>query len=169
VLFAIDEMHSKNLSVAGGNIGVNDGPLSIAHHPLVAPSSEICASSVRIPSDSRCGRLFTNDVQRSGPGCGPATPMAPPIFADVAAACGFPSPFPPCDIRVPMTIRRGEMAMLQPGTYGDLRVLGGAGKPAMVVLEPGDYQFCSLRTGACGVPLVSVQLRPLIAPGTRSA
>ncbi|HYR96472.1 MAG TPA: hypothetical protein VEM57_07020 [Candidatus Binatus sp.] len=146
-LFALDELRSKGITATGGNIGVNDGSISMPLGALDAPTSEITADSVRIPTTSACTRLFANDMQRTGPSCQPGAPFSSPIMSDVATACGFPSPFPDCDDRAPVNIRLGQIEMLHPGAYGDVRVMGGAGKSAMLVLPSGTYDFCSLTTG----------------------
>ena len=146
-LFALSQIRSKGLMVASGNVGVNNARgILFASRALEAPTSDVAASIVRIFPTSECDDLFAEIVSRSGPGCGNATTFTPPIIADVPAACGFPAPFPACGGNT-VTVRTGENRTLPPGTYGAVAVKGGGGNSGTLVLQGGDYVFCSLELG----------------------
>ncbi|HZP40874.1 MAG TPA: hypothetical protein VFD84_05115 [Candidatus Binatia bacterium] len=142
VLFALDEIRGKGINLSGGNIGVNDGSLTIADF-LNAASSQVVAKSVSIPASAQCLQLFANSVARTSPACGPATAFSSPLIADVSAACGFPDPFPACDPGAPVTVGNGQVVVLAPGVYGALTVMGG-GTPSTLLLSGGSYGFCSV-------------------------
>jgi len=146
VLFALESLHTKGLTVEGGAIGVNDGDLQGLMGPIVAPASEIAAETVTIDVASKCRQLFGNRFVRTGPGCAPPTTFTSPLIAAPAAACGYPTPFPPCDANRPVSVGAGTTRVLPPGTYGSLYVSGGS-SPGSVVLSSGTYVFCSVRTG----------------------
>lgn len=105
---------------------------------------------MHIGSRSRCATPFANGTGKTAAGCSPAVPFASPVVADVASACGFPDPFPACNPSKPITLGRDETQTLAPGSYGDVMLLGGAGKPAPLHLSGGSYSSCSLsaRRGA---------------------
>ena len=146
VLFALESLHTKGLTVEGGAIGVNDGDLQGLTGPIVAPASEIAAETVTIDPASRCRQLFGDQVVRTGPGCAPPTAFTSPLIAAPAAACGYPAAFPACDANRPVSVGTGSTRQLSPGTYGTLDVAGGSA-PGSVVLSSGTYVFCSVRTG----------------------
>ncbi len=146
VLFALESLHTKGLTVEGGAIGVNDGDLQGLTGPIVAPASEIAAATVIIDPASRCRQLFSDQVGRTGPGCAPATAFASPLIASPGAACGYPATFPACDASRPVSIGAGATRVLGPGSYGALDITGGS-SPGALALAPGTYVFCSVRTG----------------------
>jgi hypothetical protein len=146
VLFALKELRTKGLTLSSGDVGVNqpEGLLSASSHGVIdAPQSQLVAEIVRMSARSRCALQFANVYREA---CGPASAMEPlPIIADPVHACGFPSAFPACstDPRKDQMVADGQRILLPPGTYGNVRVLGG-GK---LVLSGGSYVFCSLRAG----------------------
>ena len=152
VLFAADGLRARALQVVTGNVGVNaSGSTLRAGMLLDAPGSEVSADTARIPQTAACQRLIARDPGLAAPAC-PAEQGFAPVFADaagMAAACGFPQPFPSCsadpatDIRLPF----GETRVLEPGTYRNVKIRGGGPGQSVLVLKPGSYTFCSLRTG----------------------
>src|SRR3989442_15053523 len=64
LLFALQGVRTKGLSVGNGNIGVNDpnGAISSAHGVIDAPQSDVLAGMARASLCSRCCRLFANTV-----------------------------------------------------------------------------------------------------------
>jgi len=73
LLFALQGMRTKGLSVSSGNIGVNDpnGAISSAHGVIDAPQSDVVAGMVRASVRSRCRRLYANTVPDAMPGSQP--------------------------------------------------------------------------------------------------
>src|SRR5947207_4310226 len=67
LLFALQGMRTKGLSVSSGNIGVNDpnGAISSAHGVIDAPQSDVVAGMVRASVRSRCRRLYANTDRKS--------------------------------------------------------------------------------------------------------
>jgi len=99
LLFALQGMRTKGLSVSSGNIGVNDpnGAISSAHGVIDAPQSDVVAGMVRASVRSRCRRLYANTVPDAMPGCQPPgdfRALALPLMNDVLSECHYPSPFP---------------------------------------------------------------------------
>ncbi len=78
-----------------------------------------------------------------------------PDYGAMKAACGFPSPFPACDIAKPVKAARGADCLpydtvpgnrqcdLPPGTYGSLIMEDGA----RLNLDPGEYVLCLFKAG----------------------
>jgi hypothetical protein len=75
---------------------------------------------------------------------------------DLAVACGFPSPFPPCSPGTPVHAVAGSDCVgapdavpgngrcdLAPGSYGDLTVANAAA----IDLTGGQYSFCNVNVG----------------------
>ncbi len=141
-LLAAEGISASRLTVTAGDVAVLDGRF-VSTRALVAPQSRIAAPDIRLDSSAVCGGLRASSMRGGGPGCDVALPFSQP-FPDLAAACGFPDPFPPCDPgRLPVVVQHGETVVLAPGVYGDARVEGGAGGPGTLVLA-GQYAFCSL-------------------------
>jgi hypothetical protein len=145
VLFAARAIQTKGPTIGDGDVGVNlaSGEL-LAPRFFAAPKSIVASDVVhfdRTPTSTTLQQLFANTVV-FGP---PATPFTPPIIADVAAACGFPSPFPACDPQHPVEIPIGTATVLPPGTYGRVVVHGTAFGASTVTLTGGTYVFCQLK------------------------
>ena len=146
VLFALDELRTKGLTIVAGDVGVNaaGGSLSASSHGVIsAPHSAIVADMTRMSTQSVCQQHFANVHRES---CGPtASPDPLPILADPVQACGFPTPFPACNQGNSRTVAQGQTVTLapDPNGYGDVRVYGGG----TLVLSGGSYRFCSLRAG----------------------
>src|SRR2546428_13174882 len=154
VLFALEGIRTKGLSLTSGNIGVNDpnGAVSATIHGVIdAPQSDIMAGMVRASTRSTCRHLYANIVPDTLPGCQPPagfTTLALPIMSDPLAACQYPSPFPDdCTTAPPVLVDRDTERTLAPGSYGDVVMLSSAAQPGRLILTGGDYSFCSLRAG----------------------
>src|SRR5437773_10805123 len=98
LLFALQGMRTKGLSVSSGNIGVNDpnGVIWSAHGVIDAPESDVVAGMVRASVRSRCRRLYANTVPDAMPGCQPPgdfRALALPLMDDVRSECHYPTPF----------------------------------------------------------------------------
>jgi hypothetical protein len=145
VLFAGTTVKMKDAIILNGDVGVNalEGRL-IAAHTFTAPDSVVAADEVRFdkePANSLMQQLYANAVD-SGPD---GMPFATPIVADLAAGCGFPSPFQSCDEDAPVGVDPGITVTLQPGTYGTLRMRGTPAAAGVVELTGGTYVFCDLK------------------------
>src|SRR5207245_121000 len=153
LLFALQGMRTKGLSVSSGNIGVNDpnGAISSAHGVIDAPQSDVVAGMVRASVRSRCRRLYANTVPDAMPGCQPPgdfRALALPLMSDVLSECRYPSPFPDqCATASPVIVDLDSQRTLPPGTYGNVVVFSAGSRSGRLVLTGGDYLFCSLRTG----------------------
>jgi hypothetical protein len=145
LLFADEELRIKGIKTPGGDLGVNDG-LLFGGGVIDAPASTLVGDEARLKPKSKCATLFANEVARVTPACDPPTPFSPPVVGDLAAACGFPPPFD-CDGGDDVTVAKDAIRSLAPGTYGDVRVLGGGGKAGTLRFAAGDYVLCSLRAG----------------------
>src|SRR5947207_2648349 len=153
LLFALQGMRTKGLSVSSGSIGVNDpnGASSSAHAVIDAPQSDVVAGMVRASVRSRCRRLSAHTVPDAMPGCQPAgdfRALALPLMSDVLSACHYPIPFPDqCATASPVIVDLDSQRTLPPGTYGNVVVFSAGSRSGRLVLTGGDYIFCSLRTG----------------------
>jgi hypothetical protein len=151
-ILAETKLKSKGLSLACGNVGVNQPGGSVKAPKTFSVPGQLVADIAKLGPDVVCGELFANLTIASKP----ATPWTPPIFADLAAACGFPNPFPVCDLANPVTVDAGTTTNLPPGTYGNLRVKGGIDSitllpnPGVLVLEAGSYTFCDVKLSKFG-------------------
>ena len=152
LLFALQGMRTKGLSISSGHIGVNDpsGAIFSAHGTIDAPQSDVVAGMVRASVGSRCRNLYANTVPDAMPGCQPPRgfrALALPLMDDVLAACHYPSPFPTqCATASPVIVDLDSQRTLPPGTYGNVVVYSAGSRSGRLVLTGGDYLFCSLRT-----------------------
>lgn len=145
VLLAGEELDAKWLVVQSGDVGVSAGILR-SHNGLDAPASRVAADVVDIDPSSSCLELSANAVVETG-ACGPATGLASPLFPDLGAACGFPEPPAACDPGRPVTVGHRRSQVLPPGVYGHLGVAGGSPGRGTLILEGGEYVFCSVHLG----------------------
>ncbi|MGH7893130.1 MAG: hypothetical protein ACREQL_00595, partial [Candidatus Binatia bacterium] len=143
VLFASDSAKAKGLVVTSGDLGANGRFRSTKK--VDAPNSRIAAAIVQLHPTSVCDELLANSAQ-SGASCGPATPVQTPIIANLAAACGAPSPFPGCGTQS-IVVDHNGLRTLSPQPYGTLMVAGGGAGPGTVILEAGTYTFCNIKLG----------------------
>ncbi|HYV57101.1 MAG TPA: hypothetical protein VE911_06135 [Candidatus Nitrosopolaris sp.] len=149
-LFAVDSMRTHGLVVTDGNVGVNSasGELFSAF-PIIAPTSELSANTVRIPL-SDCKNLFGNDVVLHS--CGQRAPFRSPFngAGGVEQACDYPVPFPDCDsagtLGGDVTVGPQEVRRLEPNRYRTVTISRGV-QPGRVILSGGNYYFCNLRMG----------------------
>jgi hypothetical protein len=145
VLFAERAIQTKGPSISDGDVGVNlPGGELLAPRFFAAANSTVASDAVhfdRNPANTTLQQLFANVVV-FGP---PATPFTPPIIPDVAAACGFPSPFPACDPQHPVEVPIGTTTVLPPGPYGRVVVHGTSLSASTLVLTGGTYVFCQLK------------------------
>ena len=149
VLFASDHLGSRGVTVVDGDLGVNDGDLEV-RRDLEAPHSQVATGTVTFISPvgaCHIEQLFAN--QGTTP-CGSSTPFAPPVlgpgFFDLGRACGFPTTPIQCGAPTGILVGPGETTTIPPGTYGDVTLRSAAGATATLVLQGGEYTFCSLRT-----------------------
>src|SRR5437867_994588 len=153
LLFALEEMRTKGLSISSGNIGVNDpnGVIWSAHGVIDAPQSDVVAGMVRASEHSRCRRLYANTVPDAMPGCQPPgdfRALALPLMNDALSECHYPNPFPAqCATASPVIVDLDSERTLPPGTYGNVVVFSAGDRSGRLILTGGEYLFCSLRTG----------------------
>lgn len=144
-LFAADRLTAKGLEIASGHVGVNAGPLAVRDF-FTAPASDVVADQVNVPAPAQCAQQFANASVRPSPACLVTSGVSVPLVPDVAAACGFPSPFPACDPAMLVSVALGTSTTLAAGTYGDVVVARGA----TLQLSGGTYQLCSLKVSRGG-------------------
>jgi hypothetical protein len=150
-LFAARDLNGRNFHVLSGNIGVNAGRM-VFRGALDAPNSQVAADTLVFFGNPACrvGQLFANRPP-SGP-CGEAIPFTGSILPsnlEVAQACDFP-PLVTCatDAAAQVRVDAGQSVVLKPGTYGNVVVLSHRGVVAGdLILQGGNYVFCSLLTG----------------------
>lgn len=138
------EVRIRSARVTAGSVGVNRGDLTVLRR---LDAGAIAADGVKFSGRTTCSSLLANRVARASLGCGPATPFAGPLFADLASACGVGEGIPTCDPAADVTVPHGATRVLTPGVYGSLLVTGGGRGPATVELGAGDYVFCDVRLG----------------------
>jgi hypothetical protein len=145
VLFGDHGIRARGFRIDRGDVGVNQGSLR-AHDAIEAPDSTLAADVVSVGDRSRCAQLFfAAAVDHAAPSCGPGTPYAGPLIADLPTACGVPDESPDCGGPA-VDVAAGDERTLSPGVYGDVDVGGAASRHGRLVLMGGRYVFCSLRT-----------------------
>src|SRR5438046_1871538 len=122
LLFALQGMRTKGLSISSGHIGVNDpsGAIFSAHGVIDAPQSDVVAGMVRASVRSRCRNLYANTVPDTMPGCQPPgefRALALPLMDDVLSECHYPNPFPDqCATASSVTVDLDSQRTLPPAT-----------------------------------------------------
>ena len=146
VLFATGTIKTKGPTISDGDVGVNVlGGRLLAPRYFTAPNSVVASDRVRFdknPMNTVLEKLYANTIEQYGPA---ATPFTPPIIADVKAACGFPSPFPPCAVGTTVDVPTGTTTVLAPGVYGRVRVHGTSLSAGTLLLSGGTYTFCDVK------------------------
>jgi len=146
VLFATSTIKTKGPTISDGDVGVNVlGGRLLAPRYFTAPNSVVASDRVRFdknPMNTVLEKLYANTIEQYGPA---ATPFTPPIIADVKAACGFPSPFPPCAVGTTVDVPTGTTTVLAPGVYGRVRVHGTSLSAGTLLLSGGTYTFCDVK------------------------
>jgi hypothetical protein len=141
-LLAADAIRATRVTVTSGDVAVTTGSLA-TRNGLLAPTSTVAAGTVHLDPNTTCQQLFANGGT-TAPGCQNGQAFTSP-FADLGAACGFPSPFPACNPGAAgVLVPHGQTVSLPAGTYGAVKVEGGAGGPGTLLLGAGPYTFCSL-------------------------
>jgi hypothetical protein len=131
----------NNDGTVSGSIGANDlgGRVRLARGVTMPDGSRITADRVSLGNGTSVSQVFANTlfgpnaVVRNGTGL-PTLPIVTPFCSVPALTCGTN------DVQVSPGSSEGP---LPPGTYGRLRVLNGA----TVVLAPGEFTFCGIKTG----------------------
>jgi hypothetical protein len=126
-----------------GHAGVNspDGRLRTGRNVVMLDGSSLSANRVEIGNGSSIDTVFTNDLKlgansevRNG-----TFPVSLPL---VDPFCELPE-FA-CDEGRSVLVQPGvTVGPLQPGVYGQLRILNGA----TLRLAPGEFTFCDVRMG----------------------
>jgi hypothetical protein len=149
VLFATTAIKAKSVTVSNGDVGVNDaGGRLVAPRSFTGASSVVASDIVRFdkdPTKTVLQQLFANVVEQGGTG---AMSFTTPIIGDVAGACGFPAPFPPCGPGLDVDVAVGTTTVLAPGTYGRVRVHGSSLSAGSLVLTGGTYVFCDVKASS---------------------
>lgn len=150
-LLADTKFITKGLTVGCGDLGVNQpGGKLIAPRYLTVPG-RVASNTVKLGTDAAIGELYANLLLGRNPP--PATPWTPPLIVpDIQTACGFPVPFPACNLANPVQVDAGTTTVLPPGAYGDVTVKGGFDEfgvplPGVLELGGGTYTFCSVKLG----------------------
>jgi hypothetical protein len=151
VIFAERQIKTKGLTVPCGSIGVNQtGGLLRATNALTV-AGDCVADSARLVVPFTCNQLYANFTYSNPPVVG--TTFTPPVIADLEMACGFPDPFPVCNLAAPVTVTAGATTSLAPGAYGNVTVKGyfdtlnQVPVPGVLELQGGTYTFCNLKLG----------------------
>jgi len=151
VLFAQDSLNSRSVTIQDGDVGVNDGMMSL-RGLTIAGESDFAADIAHVDTHTLCEDLFTNAPVVGGSNACPrrSGSVPRPIVGDLATACGFPTDAKDCDPSKPVTVAHDQTLPLGPGAYGDLLVQGGGAGPAVLRLSAGDYSFCNVRVSRHG-------------------
>jgi hypothetical protein len=128
VLFGSDTVRARGLVVESGDVGTN-GTL-VGSKAIDAPDSTIVGNRVELDKKSVCDDLRANSAE-SSPQCGPATPVAIPVVANLRSACGFPGDFPSGCSGPNLPVGHDGTVNATPGTYNVVDVAGGGRGPAL--------------------------------------
>jgi hypothetical protein len=131
-----------NDGTVGANIGANDlnGRVRLGKALTMPDGTSVTADTVSLGKGANVFTVLANTPQlhpeaivRNGTGL-PVLPIADPFCTVPTITCGSQ------DFQVAPGQTLGPLA---PGVYGRLRVLNGAS----VVLSPGEFTFCDIKTG----------------------
>src|SRR5580658_6931693 len=123
-------------AISGADLGIHaitragSGPQAlIGDRASIEPDRTVFSPSISLGRDVRIGAMEANSIVDDGIAIGPLTPFPaaamPPL--PLAPPAGAPGP--------DVTVNRGDVTALQPGSYGVLAVHG------TVALNPGRYSF----------------------------
>lgn len=150
-LFAERTFKSKGLTLTCGDVGVNQERGKLIAPRVFSAPERVASEIVKLGEDATVGALYANLLLGRNPP--PATAWTPPILAtDIATSCGFPAPFPGCDVAGDLTVLAGTTTSLPAGVYGDVTVKGGFDEfgvptPGVLELTGGTYTFCGMKLG----------------------
>jgi len=151
VLFGSGAVRARGLEVVSGDVGTNGTLIGTRR---IDAADRIVGNHVELDRASSCKELLARPGD-GVPKCGPAKPVAIPVVADLAGACGFPSPFPTECSGTDITVGHDGFEERGPGSYGVVDVAGGGRGPGTLVLTGGTYTFCRLRLGRKATLLAS--------------
>ncbi|MEO6026085.1 MAG: hypothetical protein ABIR79_04390 [Candidatus Binatia bacterium] len=136
-MIALQNARFGTLTVGSGNVAVNDakGFVKFSRAALMVDGSLVTANSVTLSALASLDDVEAN--KRQGPGIvrGSLTPVTLPLglsCASASANCGGAS----------VTVPETAVVRITPGTYGDVKI----GRRGTLELDPGEYDFCSLKT-----------------------
>ena len=132
----------RHAIVRGGDVGVHaiaqrdsGAQAEIAERASIEPDHTVFSPSVALGRDVRIGAIEANSIIDDGLAIGPLTPFP------AAAMPPLPLAPPAGPAGTDLTVNQGDVAALQPGSYGLLTVLGTA------ALNPGSYSFTKVIVG----------------------
>lgn len=140
-LVSADTMRLQSMRVAGGDVAVGAGRLTISGG-LDAAGRQLVAPVVRISGSATCAAVLGGDVQGAIGTCPPDGAAPTDLVAGLADACELPGTAVACDPARPVLVQQGATRTLAPGRFGDL-VVRGAG--STLALTPGRYVVCDLK------------------------
>jgi hypothetical protein len=122
-----------------GNVGTNQlgGILHLGRRSVIEVASVASADTIRLGNGSQIAAVAANVLEKSRASVGQEGAVELPL---VDAFC--PVPALVCGDQ-DVVVRKNKTESLPPGSYGAVVLQNGAD----LVLEPGTYEFCSLRGG----------------------
>jgi hypothetical protein len=136
-MVALKKANFGTLTVGSGNIAVNDakGSAKFSRAGFMTDGSLVTANTIALSKLASLDDVQTN--KRQGPGIvrGSQTPVSVPLglsCATAAATCGT----------TPVLVAERAVVRIGPGSYGDVKI----GRRGTLELDPGEYDFCSVKT-----------------------
>jgi len=134
---AIQNARFGTLTEGSGHLAVNDakGFVKFSRAGFMADGSLVQANTISLSALASLDDVETN--KRTGPGSvrGSQTPLTVPLGLSCAApsiTCGT----------TPVVVPDTAVVRISPGAYGDVKI----GRRSTLELEPGTYDFCTLKT-----------------------
>jgi len=142
-LFATEGLRVEKTTIRRGDLGVNDGVLSVGRG-VRAADALLAAPRLRLARDAACAGTF-GDRRGAAIGCPRAGGAMAPLVAEVGPGCGMLVPFPACDRTRRVEVAKGTTRRLGGGVYGRVIVRGGT-----LELAGGHYVFCAIEIARGG-------------------
>jgi hypothetical protein len=136
-MVALQKALFGTLTEGFGNVAVNGakGMVKFSRAAHMADGSLVTANTVSLAKFASLDDVETNRRQGPGEVRGSVTPVTVPLGLSCAtevATCGT----------TPVVVPEAAVVRIAPGTYGDVKI----GRRGTLELDPGTYDFCSLKT-----------------------
>jgi hypothetical protein len=136
-MVALRSARFGTLAEGSGHIAVNDakGIAKFARGGVMTDGSLVQANTVSLAPHASLDDVETNKRVGKGEVRGSEGPLTVPLGLSCqaqAAACGT----------TPVVVPETSVVRLSPGTYGDVKIT----RRGTLELDPGEYDFCSLKT-----------------------
>jgi hypothetical protein len=136
-MLAMQNARFGTLTEGSGHLAVNDlkGNVKFSRAGFMTDGSLVTANAIVLAKLASLDNVETNSLKGPGGIRGSQTAVSVPLGVSCApanATCGT----------TPVTVPETAVVRIGPGTYGDVKI----GRRGTLELDPGEYDFCSLKT-----------------------